>query len=124
MTPRLAALVRRDLVRPDQPQLPREDAYRFRHILIRDAAYEALPKTTRAELHQRFAKWLERHGGELVELDEILGYHLEQAALYLAELGMPDPALGEEASRRLGAAGERMYASATIDREQASEAKP
>jgi class 3 adenylate cyclase/tetratricopeptide (TPR) repeat protein len=109
VTPRLAALVRRDLVRPDQPQLPREDAYRFRHLLIRDAAYEALPKTTRAQLHQRFAKWLERHGEELVELDEILGYHLEQAARYLAELGMPDPALAEEASRRLGAAGERMY---------------
>jgi class 3 adenylate cyclase len=109
VTPRLAALVRRDLVRPDRPQLPREDAYRFRHLLIRDAAYDALPKATRADLHRRFAEWLEQHGEELVELDEILGYHLEQAARYLAELGMPDAALGEEASRRLGAAGERMY---------------
>jgi class 3 adenylate cyclase/tetratricopeptide (TPR) repeat protein len=109
VTPRLAALVRRDLVRPDRPTLPREDAYRFRHLLIRDAAYDALPKATRADLHRRFAKWLEEHGESLVELDEILGYHLEQAALYLAELGMPDPALAEEASRRLGAAGERMY---------------
>jgi class 3 adenylate cyclase/tetratricopeptide (TPR) repeat protein len=109
VTPRLAALVRRDLVRPDRPQLPHEDAYRFRHLLIRDAAYDALPKATRADLHRRFAEWLEQHGEELVELDEILGYHLEQAALYLAELGMPDPALAEEASRRLGAAGERMY---------------
>ena len=109
VTPRLAALVRRDLVRPDRPQLPREDAYRFRHLLIRDAAYDALPKATRADLHRRFAEWLEQHGEELVELDEILGYHLEQAALYLGELGKPDPALAEEASRRLGAAGERMY---------------
>jgi class 3 adenylate cyclase/tetratricopeptide (TPR) repeat protein len=109
VTPRLAALVRRDLVRPDQPQLPHEDAYRFRHLLIRDAAYDALPKATRADLHRRFAEWLTEHGQTLVELDEILGYHLEQAALYLAELGKPDPALGEEASRRLGAAGERMY---------------
>ena len=78
--PRLAALVRRDLVRPDRPVLPREDAYRFRHLLIRDAAYDALPKATRADLHRRFAAWLEEHGEELVELDEILGYHLEQAA--------------------------------------------
>jgi class 3 adenylate cyclase/tetratricopeptide (TPR) repeat protein len=109
VTSRLAALVRRDLVRPDRAQLPREDAYRFRHLLIRDAAYDALPKATRADLHRRFAKWLEEHGQSLVELDEILGYHLEQAALYLTELGMPDPALGEEASRRLGAAGERTY---------------
>jgi class 3 adenylate cyclase/tetratricopeptide (TPR) repeat protein len=107
VTPRLAALVRRDLVRPDRPQLPREDAYRFRHLLIRDAAYDALPKATRAELHRRFAEWLGEHGQSLVELDEILGYHLEQAALYLAELGRPDTELAGEASSRLAAAGER-----------------
>src|SRR5206468_7341846 len=89
--------------------LPREDAYRFRHLLIRDAAYDALPKATRAGLHRRFADWLEQHGRSLVELDEILGYHLEQAALYLAELGRPDPVLAERASGRLAAAGERMY---------------
>jgi class 3 adenylate cyclase/tetratricopeptide (TPR) repeat protein len=109
VTPRLAALVRRDLVRPDRPMVPSEDAYRFRHLLIRDAAYDALPKATRAELHQRFAKWLAGNGQSLVELDEILGYHLEQAALYLAELGRPDSALALAASERLAAAGERMY---------------
>jgi class 3 adenylate cyclase/tetratricopeptide (TPR) repeat protein len=108
VTPRLAALVRRDLVRPDRPTLPREDAYRFRHLLIRDAAYDALPKATRADLHRRFAAWLEEHGEDIVELDEILGYHLEQAVLYLAELGQPDPALAEAASSRLAAAGERV----------------
>ncbi len=107
VTPRLAALVRRDLVRPDRPVLPREEAYRFRHLLIRDAAYDALPKATRADLHRRFAEWLEEHGQSIVELDEILGYHLEQAARYLAELGRPDPVLGEQASSRLAAAGER-----------------
>jgi class 3 adenylate cyclase/tetratricopeptide (TPR) repeat protein len=107
--PRLAGLVRRDLVRPDRAQLPGEDAYRFRHLLIRDAAYDALPKATRAELHQRFSDWLEEHGRNLVELDEILGYHLEQAALYLAELGQPDAALAERASALLVTAGERLY---------------
>ena len=76
--------------------------------MIRDAAYDALPKATRADLHRRFAGWLDAHGQSLVELDEILGYHLEQAALYLAELGRPDAAVAEEASRRLAAAGERM----------------
>src|SRR5205085_11292049 len=49
-------------VRPDKAQLPGEDAYKFRHLLIRDAAYEALPKATRAELHERFAAWLDEHG--------------------------------------------------------------
>ena len=54
---------------------------------MRDAAYEALPKAERAELHERFADWLEEHGAELVELDELLGYHLEQAYRYRLELG-------------------------------------
>ena len=64
VTPRLAALVRKELIRPDRPQLVGEDGFRFRHLLIRDAAYEALPKATRADLHQRFAVWLEDHGTE------------------------------------------------------------
>ena len=102
---RLVALVRKELVRPDRAQLAGDDAYRFRHLLIRDAAYEALPKAARSDLHRRFADWLQQHGGSLVELDEILGYHLEQAARYLVELGRDDSSLAEEAADRLAAAG-------------------
>jgi class 3 adenylate cyclase/tetratricopeptide (TPR) repeat protein len=109
VTPRLAALVRKELVRPDRPQLPREDAYRFRHLLIRDTAYDALPKATRADLHRRFANWLQQHGQNLVELDEILGYHLEQAARYLEELGRTDPELAVAAGDRLVTAGRRAF---------------
>ena len=108
VTPRLAALVRKELIRPDKPQLAGEDGFRFRHLLIRDAAYDALPKAVRAELHARFAAWLEEHGAELVELDEILGYHLEQACRYRAELGTPDDGiLAAAARRRLMAGGHR-----------------
>jgi class 3 adenylate cyclase/tetratricopeptide (TPR) repeat protein len=105
---RLIALVRKELVRPDRPQLPGDDAYRFRHLLIRDAAYDALPKATRAELHERFARWIEEHGTELVELDEIVGYHLEQAVGYRRALGL-DVAeqLQGGARRRLTDAGRR-----------------
>ncbi|HJQ74724.1 MAG TPA: AAA family ATPase [Gaiellaceae bacterium] len=105
---RLVALVRKELVRPDRAQLPGDDAYRFRHLLIRDAAYDALPKATRADLHERFARWIEQHGTELVELDEILGYHLEQAVRYRRELGLEvDEALREEARRHLTDAARR-----------------
>jgi tetratricopeptide (TPR) repeat protein len=107
ITPRLASLVRKGLLRPDKPQLSGDDAFRFRHLLIRDAAYDGLSKATRAELHERFADWLEERGQELVELDEILGFHLEQAAKYKAELGQPDPVLAERAGERLAAAGRR-----------------
>ena len=46
VTARLTALVRKELIRPDKAQLPGEDAFRFRHLLIRDAAYDAMPKAT------------------------------------------------------------------------------
>ena len=55
----LGALVRKELIRPDRPSLG-ERTYRFRHLLIRDAAYESIPKEARAELHERFGRWLER----------------------------------------------------------------
>jgi class 3 adenylate cyclase/tetratricopeptide (TPR) repeat protein len=107
VTPRLAALVRKQLIRPEKSQLLLDDAFSFRHLLIRDTAYDALPKATRAELHQRFADWLEERERDLVELDEILGHHLEQAARYKQELRQPDAKLAERAGDRLAAAGRR-----------------
>ena len=119
ITPRLALLTRKDLIRPDQAQLPGDDGFRFRHLLIRDAAYEALPKASRVELHRRFAEWLEQRGAGLVELDEILGYHFEQAHVYAAELGLADETaeLAARAAAHLRAAGER-----TADRSDAAAA--
>jgi tetratricopeptide (TPR) repeat protein len=107
VTPRLASLVRKGLIRPDKAQLPGDDAFRFHHLLLRDAAYEALPKATRAALHERFATWLAQRGEELVEQDEIVGFHLEQAARYRAELGQPEPRLAARAGEHLAAAGRR-----------------
>jgi class 3 adenylate cyclase/tetratricopeptide (TPR) repeat protein len=111
LSQRLQALVRKELVRPERPVLAGEDAFKFRHLLIRDAAYDALPKGVRAELHARYARWLENHGAGLVELDEVLGYHLEQACAYRAELGLDeDPEVTSAASRHLVAAGRRALA--------------
>jgi class 3 adenylate cyclase/tetratricopeptide (TPR) repeat protein len=112
LTTRLTALVRRELIRPDKPQLARDDAFRFRHLLIRDAAYEATPKATRADLHEQLATWLEEQATGLVELDELLGHHLEQAYRYRAELGtLDEPArlLARRAAERLGAAARRAF---------------
>jgi class 3 adenylate cyclase/tetratricopeptide (TPR) repeat protein len=115
VAPALQALVRKELVRPHRPStFPREDAFRFRHLLIKDAAYAGLPKELRAELHERFARWLET---ERSEYDEIVGYHLEQAYRYRAELGPLDDRareLGREAGGHLGAAGERALARSDV----------
>ena len=98
---RLLSLVRKELVRPDRTQIPGDDAFRFRHLLIRDTAYESLPKAVRADLHERFADWLDAHAA-LYEQDEILGYHLEQAARYRAELDPDDPRASALAERAGG----------------------
>ena len=108
---RLLALARKELIRPDRAEFAGEDAFRFRHLLIRDAAYRAMPKEQRADLHQRFAEWLEDAAGErLAEYEEILGYHLEQAYRYRVELGPADEAmkdLGRSAAAHLISSAER-----------------
>jgi tetratricopeptide (TPR) repeat protein len=101
----LLSLVRKELIRPDRATLLGDDAFRFGHILIRDAAYEAIPKRQRAALHARFADWLESRLGD-DSPDEVVGYHLEQAYLYGAELGVHDPTVGSRAAQRLAAAAQ------------------
>jgi class 3 adenylate cyclase/tetratricopeptide (TPR) repeat protein len=107
----LQALVRKELIRPDPSAFTGEDAFRFGHLLIRDVAYESLPKKVRADLHARFASWVERRAGErVVEQEEIIGYHAERAYRYLEELGPVDErgtALAGQAARRLASAGLR-----------------
>ncbi len=102
----LSSLVRKELIRPHEAI---EDSFRFRHMLIRDAAYERIPKGLRAELHERFANWLDGRGDEF---DEIVGYHLEQTYRYLAELGPVGERTGVLAARAaacLTASGRRAY---------------
>src|SRR5439155_22969205 len=77
----LAALVRKELIRPHEAI---EDLFEFRHMLIRDAAYERVPKVLRSELHERFADWLDNRGEDF---EELVGYHLEQAYRCVIELG-------------------------------------
>jgi DNA-binding SARP family transcriptional activator len=101
----LVSLVHKQLVRAERSDLPREDAFRFAHVLIREAAYQGLPKQRRAELHEHVAEWLQaRPGAE----DETLGYHLGEAYRCRAELGR----VGERERALAGAAAERLKAAA------------
>ncbi len=115
----LMGLVRRDLITPDRSLLPGDDAFRFRHLLIRDAAYEAAPKALRAQLHERFATWLvEAAGDHVAEQEEIVAYHLERAYRLLEELG---PLTDEARAMGLQAA-ERFLACARRASERADDA--
>jgi predicted ATPase/DNA-binding SARP family transcriptional activator len=108
----LASLVHKELIRPERTGFGGR-TYRFRHILIRDAAYESVPKEIRANLHERFARWLERASGDRsTEYEEIVGYHLEQAYRYRSELGEAGETVqgvAREAAERLGAAARRAF---------------
>ncbi|HEX9342184.1 MAG TPA: hypothetical protein VF995_01030, partial [Actinomycetota bacterium] len=107
---KLAALTRKELIRPDHSDPSGEDAFGFRHALIRDAAYGALPQRERADLHERFADWLEGMAEEqdrLGDASDAIAYHLEQACRYRAALGLDVPALIHRAVDRLAVAAQR-----------------
>jgi tetratricopeptide (TPR) repeat protein len=93
---RLASLERRRLVRPSGA------AHEFVHALVRGAAYAAIGRVERAGMHEHFARWLEgRDQG-----DELVGTHLERAALDTTS-GLERDVRSREASTRLGRAGRR-----------------
>ncbi|MEY2567023.1 MAG: hypothetical protein QOE35_1552 [Actinomycetota bacterium] len=107
----LERLRQKEMVEPEGTYWIDEPVLRFHHVLLRDAAYRRLLKEVRADLHERYARWLEAKAGIGGEADdEILGYHLEHAHQYRAELGVFDDRtalLGREAATRLAAAGRR-----------------
>jgi predicted ATPase len=115
---RLQSLTRKELVRPDRSDLSEDDTFRFAHILIRDAAYRGIPKTIRADLHERFADWVvEKFRDRAGEYEEIVGYHLEQAHRALSQLGLANErirTLGRRAAVPLTSAGRRAFARGDI----------
>jgi class 3 adenylate cyclase/tetratricopeptide (TPR) repeat protein len=106
---RLMALVRKELLRldedaaPDVDDLDEDVRFRFRHQLMRDAAYEGLAKHERARLHEAFADWMERMLRDRVEqLHEVIGYHFEQAAAYRKQVAGDDASVQRLARRAAG----------------------
>jgi class 3 adenylate cyclase/tetratricopeptide (TPR) repeat protein len=106
----LEELLRRDFLLPEaRSSITGEDAFRFKHILIREIAYAGIAKSDRAELHAAFAAWL--HGRGVEELVEIRAYHLDRAVTLLGELdGTAPESLVRETASALEAAGLRVLA--------------
>jgi DNA-binding SARP family transcriptional activator/class 3 adenylate cyclase len=102
----LLELARKGLLRPDP--FSGDEGFRFQHALLRDAAYEGMPKATRATLHERIAGQLEASGAD----EAVVGHHLEQVVRYADELGRHDDTrdeLAARAGRLLGYAGGRAH---------------
>jgi predicted ATPase len=114
----LEVLASRELLQRDPapvPLLPAEESgqsYKFGHVLMRETAYKGTVKQARAELHERYATWLETAASSkrLAEFDELIGFHLAEAYRYRTELGSvseQDRLLAKRAGERLSAAGRR-----------------
>jgi predicted ATPase len=110
LEPLLHDLLRREFVLPEtRSTITGEEAYRFKHVLIREVAYAGLTKTARARHHRDFAEWLGARAKD--ELLEVRAYHLDQASALLAELdGTPPTELAAEAAAALERAGMRALA--------------
>ena len=85
---------------------------RFKHLLIRDAAYSSLSKAERAALHEHFGSLLEARA-QPSQLVEILAHHAERAFALTRELELEDEFVEARALRALEwclQAGERALA--------------
>jgi class 3 adenylate cyclase len=114
----LGALVRKQIIEADGGRFGGRRTFSFKHILLCDVAYQGVLKAQRADLHERYADWLEREAGDRAgEYQEILGHHLERAVHNLSELVPIDeqpPELATRAARHLGASGTRALARGDI----------
>jgi tetratricopeptide (TPR) repeat protein len=118
----LAGLRRQRFIRPDVSPSSDDETWAFVHLLVRDTAYEGILKRTRAELHDRFATWLQARAGDRhTELTEIVAHHLEQAFVLRRELGPLDAKAEGLADRAVSALEESAkHASARFDYRSAS----
>jgi DNA-binding SARP family transcriptional activator len=111
----LRALAAKEFLRTTSSRAGSEPSYRFRHVLLQQSAYAGMTRSLRAELHERYADWLDSSGGErTLETDELIGYHLEQAVHHRREIGdggERTSAIAGRAGARLAAAGHRAFTS-------------
>jgi DNA-binding SARP family transcriptional activator len=98
----LQALVRREfLQRARRSSVAGDTEYAFRHELLRDVAYEQIPRAGRAERHRRAAGWIDSLGRP-EDHAELLAHH------YLAALEGPRAA-GVDVAMLVGRAGQALH---------------
>lgn len=110
----LRSLTRKEMIRSERSDIAGEEGFAFSHTLVRDSAYQVVPKLRRAELHERLARWLDKRSDSLSgEADDFVGHHLAEAAALRRDLGELDDgtsSLAEEAATRLSAGAGRLMA--------------
>ena len=79
---RLHALARKEFVRRERRSSVEGDVeFTFLHALLRDVAYGQIPRTGRAERHERAAAWIDSLGGGEDRTDMLAHHYLEAVRL-------------------------------------------
>lgn len=87
-----------------------EAEYSFRHLLIRDVAYQQIPRAARVRKHRAAAAWIERLAGDrVIDHADILAHHYGQALQLAKAAGLDDDTreLEVQVGRFLIMAGDR-----------------
>jgi tetratricopeptide (TPR) repeat protein len=113
----LSRLRVKELVVPHDPSSFRDEPeFAFRHALIRDGAYDSLPKALRADMHLGVARWAEERAGDRAEeIAELVATHETEAIRYLDELGERRTDVERKAFGDAWAAARRTVALQQID---------
>jgi len=109
---RLHTLERRELLRRERRSaVAGERQYAFRHVLVRDVAYQQLPRAARADRHRRAAEWLEALSPDRVEdRAELLAHHWQAALDFTRAAGQDTTELVQRARLAQRDAGDRALA--------------
>lgn len=90
------------IIAREPSSLSDEHEYGFHHALIRDVAYDSLPKQVRAEKHSTVASWAEStRSGDREDVVEMIATHYEQALGYMSEIGAPEGEIHDAATKAL-----------------------
>ena len=107
----LRTVAKKELLRPvRQSSVNGQAEYSFGHLLIRDVAYQQIPRAARVRKHRAAAAWLERMAGDRVtDHAEILAHHYGQALKLARAAGLSDDTgeLEAQSRRFLTMAGDR-----------------
>ena len=107
----LRALQARDLLRRAKRRtIPGEAEYVFKHVLIRDVAYDSIPRAERARTHLEIAGWLRAHTAP--EDPVAVAHHYESAwrLLHTRTGPPPPPEVAALAVRYLRRCGDESFA--------------
>jgi DNA-binding SARP family transcriptional activator len=103
----LQSLVRKEFVqRARRSSVAGDTEYAFRHELLRDVAYDEIPRARKAERHRRVAQWIDALG-RAEDHAELLAHHYLAALDYGLAAGEDVSDVADRARRALQDAGLR-----------------